>query len=727
MNRLGHCLNILYIFGGVISFFCMLCPANIKVLVMAVILAVLLSITMVVLQRKGFLSLHTFWGEKKRFFIILDITLAVILSHGFFLTWQPSSKIEIISSLLHLSKTQFLYICSIFSGAFCACGVNVILVFFAFLINTLVPKTLQEKSSIVVFVTVVVFEYLSLIYSSIAMVQAAFYYPMVFIINLAAVVLVNMIIGIVIPVIRVQLIISASIFTVWSIANYYVIYFHGSPLYYSELKSAKTALNVINGYQLTPGLTVIVLLILFFLELYMILKYIPGEKFRMNWSKIPGNLLAATACILILFIGMFSSSPIIPKYFGFLSWNNAIYNYGFMACSLRDIQVQLEPIQIPENYNPDILSIPESLPTDNVQSPDIILILNESFCDLNYYTDIKTDTDYLKDFYSLEGAVYGHAIAPRIGGGTNDTEFELLTSNSVYLLPAMDPFTYLNDDSLSKGLVPYLKSMGYSTTAMHCYSAANYSRETAYTAMGFDKVILGPEGFTFNRFGNRAWLDEDNYNDLLNELSEEQPQFVYLLSFQNHGGYEQNDEKEDTVHVLSDLSDITDDMSEYMSSLKKSAEAFRMLTEKLSKREKPTIVCMVGDHAPSLIQRLSMRSDVDISSEAIAGRVVPYVIWSNYKTENADNPKYASMVDIMPVVLRTAGIPLSPYYSFILDLNEQIPVRTSEGLYADKEGATGLYDKKSPYFELINTYFCLEYNVLFDRENYREDLYLYHS
>ena len=60
--------------------------------------------------------------------------------------------------------------------------------------------------------------------------------------------------------------------------------------------------------------------------------------------------------------------------------------------------------------------------------PDIILVLNETLCDLRLYTEMNADRDYLDAFFGIEGASYGWVAAPNIGGGTNNSEFELLCS-----------------------------------------------------------------------------------------------------------------------------------------------------------------------------------------------------------------------------------------------------------------------------------------------------------
>jgi len=66
--------------------------------------------------------------------------------------------------------------------------------------------------------------------------------------------------------------------------------------------------------------------------------------------------------------------------------------------------------------------------------PDIFLILNETFYDILLVSEIQTDKEYMGNFYDKNNAIYGHAVVPNFGRGTNKSEYELLTSNSNYLL-----------------------------------------------------------------------------------------------------------------------------------------------------------------------------------------------------------------------------------------------------------------------------------------------------
>ena len=251
------------------------------------------------------------------------------------------------------------------------------------------------------------------------------------------------------------------------------------------------------------------------------------------------------------------------------------------------------------------------------------------------------------------------------------------------------------------------------------------SRNIAYPFVGFETVLLGPEFYTLHKNGNRSWLDSDNYQDLINQFESmgSAPRFVYLLTFQNHGGYEQNDAALDTVHVMNDFGALTDDLNEYLSSIELSAKAFRELTEYYSKIDRKVIVCMVGDHAPSFITSLPTKHAMSFEESEIAKRTVPYVIWTNYGAEVECYTEYASMVDLLPMVMQTAGVPLTTFYKYILNMHEILPVRTSNGIYMDREGQVGVYAKENPYYDLVSQYYFMEYNSFLHESEYRSELF----
>ena len=65
-----------------------------------------------------------------------------------------------------------------------------------------------------------------------------------------------------------------------------------------------------------------------------------------------------------------------------------------------------------ERYEDDKLSVPES------ELPNIIVIMNESFSDLDFVGKIKTDKDYLENYDRLaQEFPHGRLLVSSLGGG----------------------------------------------------------------------------------------------------------------------------------------------------------------------------------------------------------------------------------------------------------------------------------------------------------------------
>lgn len=547
-------------------------------------------------------------------------------------------------------------------------------------------------------------------------------------VNAAVIAILNLVLALILRSWTITLSVTSILSLVWSIVNYYVIEFHGSPLFFSEFSNFGTAMAVASGYHFDFSKAVLGLLLIFAVENAAIL-VLHFLKSKNSGRRIVARIGILCVLVLSVYIALFSPVAVKPSNTMGWSWMASVREYGYISCVIEDAVKIQNKFAKPEGYSLEKITSSEIEETGNdTERPDIILILNETFCDLDYYSSVEPDSDYLEQFYEIENAVYGHVIVPDIGGGTNDSEFELLTSGSMYLLNHSAPFNYLRLDATGNNIVQNLKKLGYITYGMHCGEKTNYSRNSSYPMLGFDTVLLGRESFQYyNQYGDHPWLDIDNYQDMIRyyEGAGNDPRFMYLLTIQNHGGYEQNDPAYDTVHTQHDFGDLTDDVDEYLTSIQMSAEAFVELTEYFSSSDRHVIICMVGDHAPSFIKELPANKEMTVEESEIAKRVVPYVIWANYDAEFPSYTEYASMVDLAPMVLETAGLPLTAYYQYILNLHDIVPVRTSTGIYMDRDGLVGTYDSNSDYYELLTQYYYMEYNALSAGDEYRRDLFEY--
>ena len=505
----------------------------------------------------------------------------------------------------------------------------------------------------------------------------------------------------------------SSVAFIWSIISHFVLQLHGSALCFSLFKNFKTAVTVIDHYNLSFD-SRIIFIILLFLVIVAIVMLFP-KKYLDQYTKEKNNLVAKILFVVV-FVGyaVFSYSIAINN----MSWAPffLIGQRGYCSYLITDSIYCFNHYSKPDGY--DESQIPTNLEgwEDNISDeyPDIILILNESYSDITKYSDVQTDVDPLEELGSIDNLTLGYCITPNAGGGTNTSEYELLTSNSTALLSIGAPFNHINFEKHNASVVPYLKKYQYSTYAFHCYSKENYNRKIAYPAMGFDNIYLGAEEYEYHsKNGNRDWLDQDNYNDLIRVYNEssDSPKFMYLLTYQNHGGYEQNPSEMDTVHSSGEYEISNDLIDEYESSIALSTQAFKELTDYFSTVDRPVIICMVGDHTISYSGSLN-KAGASSDQNEIDDRTVPYLIWSNYEIDRQVFTTYTSMIDLVPSVLYAAGIELDDFYKQVLNMHEQMPGKTTFGMYVNNDGSIMYTKNDSASNDTWNKYLFAEYKRL---------------
>lgn len=508
-----------------------------------------------------------------------------------------------------------------------------------------------------------------------------------------------------------------SIFTtLLSVVNYYVIEFHGTPLTFMELKNFKTALNVIGGYKFDiTDIGEIIDIFCAEIVLCYIIKKI-GIKVqhgkRILWRKLIKVLCLYIIGFGIIFFTYLSSDPFMDKkVVG--AWAGYYHQYGYAACTVKLAFDSVNFLQKPDGYENGIGNIEfVNVEYDSRENerPDIILILNETFYDLSLITDIKTDVPYLENIDTLENTIRGHAVVPYIGGSTNCSEYELLTSNSLRLMPGVTPFNVINMKGANT-VVSYLKQLGYYTIAGHPEKGSNYNRINAYADMGLDEYYFYDDFTDRKSYGNKWVLtDESAYENLLLWMKDhtDTPQFIYLLTIQNHGSWDKNERKFDTVHVSNDYGELNEVIDEYLTGIRMSDSAFKYLTDQLKEYDRKVIVCIVGDHSPSFAKDIVDQEHSSTSSLLL--RSTPFIIWSNYDIEDKDMGTI-SMNYLVPTLFETAKMPLSQYYQYMLNLRDDVPVLMSD-IYYDKNMNEYLYNADSEYSKAVNNYFYLEYNNL---------------
>ncbi len=543
--------------------------------------------------------------------------------------------------------------------------------------------------------------------------------------------------------------ISGAVFTVIALINYYTRDLHGSALMPQDILNLGTAAEVMGSYTLkiTQDVVKIALLYLPILAIAFVqAQLVKGAPKRAGW-KARGVRAAGSALgvFLVMFFGYFGPVTIKPKTTYGWAWQNTYYTYGYLAGTIEATSLMADPIIEPEHYN-DAAAVNTARKADDYIAPaspesaedypDIVLILSESFYDFDLVTDLQADTDIMPVTKNLPNSIYGHTISPHVGGGTNSTEYEMLTSNSLMLMPSITPFNWLNLHK-ANSLVSNLKDLGYATLAAHPYTNSNYRRDSAWLTLGFDETHFQDDFPTKETYGSRPYqTDSATYRDLeglYEAMPEDQPRFVFLVSIQSHGDYDMNPPEEDIVHAATDYGEYDSIMDEYLSNIYMTDRAFGELTEYLTEQYEKTgrkvIVAMAGDHAPSFVDHVADHTFTDENNLQILERSTPYLIWANYPLENAgqisatDEYNRMDMCMLAPTLVENAGLPLTPYYQYLLALKQVAPVVTAANDYMDADGVTHTYGENAELDAWVHGYFYLEYNNIGAKATSQQNLF----
>ena len=548
----------------------------------------------------------------------------------------------------------------------------------------------------------------------------------------------------------------------FALAHCYVMNFRGTPFIPMDFLSITTAAGVANTYNYWPDYKIITGTMLF---IFILIISIKTKTPRYNiLTKVISRTFAATfsSVLLILFFGtsVFADMGVRPDF-----WNQTrgYRNYGFVFSFFSNTKYLY--MSEPDEYDPNAIKDyvnkgeqNEDNIDDSYQKPNIICIMNETLSDLRILGDLQTNEEYMPFLSNLkENTVRGNLYVPVIGAGTSNTEFEFLTGHSTAFLPSGSNAYMLYIKNHIASLVSTMEAQGYSSFALHPYYKAGWKRTEVYENLGFNKFvgledILGPDliqefqangsdpdylqGLIDESFPNSGMLlrqyvsDKYNYELLIKDYENRDksvPYFAFNVTMQNHGGYTISAQNFEENIYATNVSKTYPKANKYLSLIKYTDDAFKGLIEYFSKVKEPTVICMFGDHQPSIetgfiSEIMGVDSLSNLTPEQEQSRYcTPFYIWANYDIEEQEIERLSSNY-LSSLVLKTAGIKLTEYNKYLLNLSKTLPVIDNAG-YIDAEGNYYKWSDNSPYTDLLDEYEKIQYNNIFDREHVNLDIF----
>ena len=304
-------------------------------------------------------------------------------------------------------------------------------------------------------------------------------------------------------------------------------------------------------------------------------------------------------------------------------------------------------IQTPETYSPDsINNILKSIDyADRYSSgdkPNVIMVQLESFFDPSYLDveGISFSEEVIPNFKRLKSEyTSGFLKVPSFGGGTANTEFEVLTQLDIHNFGLGEyPYTTVLKEDVCESVGYDLKKNGYATHALHDHTATFYDRNIVYKNLGFDsftpiEYMIAPER---NPLG---WAKDTVLSDEIVKAldSTEESDFVFAVSVQGHGQYPSEYQGELPIKVSGiEDKEMRTNLEYYLLQIHEMDEFIGEFTDRLSEREEKTIVVFYGDHLPCLKLgelNTSQIGNYPVSCDRFS---TEYVVWSNFNMDKAD-------------------------------------------------------------------------------------------
>ena len=335
---------------------------------------------------------------------------------------------------------------------------------------------------------------------------------------------------------------------------------------------------------------------------------------------------------------------------------------------------------------------------DNLTHPNIVFLQLESFFDVNTIVGGEYSRDPTPWFNRLcrrfpSGLLY----VPTIGGGTANTEFEVISGLNLEFFGAGEiPYNTILQESACETMCYDLKPYGYVATAMHNNSGSFYSRNVVYPRLGFDRFVpleyMRDVKYTPLGWARDAGLTEE----ILTALdSTGERDLVFCVAVETHGKYAETYEyAEGDVEVLRLPEQIPlAPFQNFVNALPGTDEFLRELTLALLRFDEPTVVVAYGDHLPAL----ELEDELLSTGNIYASR---YVIWNNFggQFEAPDLQAYRLYANILKQLGFSGGVVARLHQSADPgDTGEEylqkLELLEYDMLYGDKEA----FDGETPY------------------------------
>lgn len=450
------------------------------------------------------------------------------------------------------------------------------------------------------------------------------------------------------------------------IANGIVIKFRGTPIAWCDFFSLKEGIAMIREYM---SLTLISILCLIFIGILVLVIYCfkkENPKRELGFTKrilfIIFPTILSFIFILILNINM--------KNIVYYQWDipQTFKENGYMFSFVRSIKEA--KVNKPKEYNEhSIKNIKKEFENKTTvksdKNPNVILVQLESIINIdrlpvNFKFDPMPTYSMLKEEFSN-----GILSVPAFGGGTVRTEFEVLTGMNMDFLSGIGiPNNSLLKKEKVETIAHILESFGYDSTLVHNYIGNFYDRDIVYNNFGFNNFISMEYMSEYIKKYNYP-SDMMNIEPIKQMLEKDEPQFIFNITVESHGGYDSNGEMDNYDFD----GDVTEDeafqLQGYFNKVMEVDNYIKELLSLVNNLDEPTVILFYSDHLPS-IDIINNEKKFNSTEK----NLTEYILWDNIglDKENVDLESYQLSTYLLGKIEKLDGV--MPTFHSVIGVKE---------------------------------------------------------
>ncbi len=388
------------------------------------------------------------------------------------------------------------------------------------------------------------------------------------------------------------------------------LYFKGIPLSFEDLFLFKEAANIASKYvNKTIILNFAIIIICLLLIFAVLFKYFYNVK--INLFNIKNKFIKLPICFIFLLFYLFATNNLF-KFGESITYNisdfNPIDTYnknGFLYAFYKSSYSFLNSYENSYDIN-KVLEIKNRIKhlykKDPEEKQNFILIQMESLLDPLKLSGVTYSKDPLENFHELcKTNAHGEIIVPVIGGGTTQTEFEILTGINIKNLFTKMPYLNLLNHTPVESISNIFKTSGYETTSLHNYFSTFYNRTKAYENLGFN-TFIPLETISSRDMSQNYWYKDYLLIDEIKNtiLSTDKKDFIFGVTVESHGPY--NTKIDPEITVESNLLDENEkiELQNYVNIIKQVDEFIVNLMNALNETNEDYVLVLYSDHLPAL-------------------------------------------------------------------------------------------------------------------------------